>query len=85
MTENNQSMESLTDEIVPISAILTLFLFLPWMIFHYVSQARQARQLDEEHQEVFESAVHRVELMEERIHTLERILDTEVPDWRNRS
>ena len=78
-------MESLTEDIVPISAILTLFLFLPWMMFHYVTRIRQARRLDEESQEVFESTLHRVEVMDERIHTLERILDVEVPDWRSRS
>ncbi|OED43050.1 phage shock protein B [Endozoicomonas sp. (ex Bugula neritina AB1)] len=75
----------MTEDIVPISAILTLFLFLPWIVFHYVGRIRQARRLDDESQEMYESAIHRVELMEERIHTLERILDAEVPDWRNRS
>jgi phage shock protein B len=71
--------------LIPISAILVLFLFLPWLIFHYTSRIRQSRQLDEESQELFESAVQRVEIMEDRIHTLERILDSEVPDWRARS
>ncbi|WP_299729386.1 envelope stress response membrane protein PspB [uncultured Endozoicomonas sp.] len=77
-------MEYVIDDIVPLSAILILFLFLPWLIFHYLTQLRQARQLDEESQELFESTVHRVEVMEERVHVLERILDTEVPGWRNR-
>ncbi len=78
-------MEEILDGLVPISAILSIFLFLPWMIFHYVSQNRRSKQLDEESQELFESAVQRVEVMEDRVHTLERILDSEVPDWRNRS
>ncbi|MBO9483007.1 envelope stress response membrane protein PspB [Salinisphaera sp. G21_0] len=77
-------MEYVIDGIVPISAILILFLFLPWLVFHYLTQLRQARQLDEDSQELFEATVHRVEVMEERVHVLERILDNEVPDWRTR-
>ncbi|MGY0215769.1 envelope stress response membrane protein PspB [Endozoicomonadaceae bacterium StTr2] len=73
------------EELVPISAILVLFLFLPWLVFHYVTQIRQSKRLDEESQELFESTVHRMEVMEDRVHTLERILDAEVPDWRNRA
>ncbi|MGI2028405.1 envelope stress response membrane protein PspB [Endozoicomonas acroporae] len=75
-------MEYVIDGIVPISAILILFLFLPWLVFHYLTQLRQARQLDEDSQELFEATVHRVEVMEERVHVLERILDNEVPGWR---
>ena len=50
-------MESVIDEIVPISAILTLFLFLPWLVFHYITRIREAKSLDEESQALFESAV----------------------------
>ncbi|WP_051786430.1 envelope stress response membrane protein PspB [Endozoicomonas numazuensis] len=78
-------MEAMLEGLIPLSAILTIFLFLPWLLFHYVSRIRQSKQLDEESQELFESAIHRVESMEERIHTLERILDAEVPDWRSRA
>ena len=77
-------MEYIIDDIVPISTILILFLLLPWLVFHYLTQLRQAKQLDEESQELFEATVHRVEVMEERVHVLERILDNEVPGWRNR-
>ncbi len=76
-------MESVIEEIVPISAILTLFLFLPWLIFHYMTRIREARSLDEESQALFESTVEKTELMEERIEVLERILDAEVPGWRS--
>ncbi len=31
-------MEYVIDGIVPISAILILFLFLPWLVFHYLTQ-----------------------------------------------
>ena len=78
-------MEAMLEGLIPISAIFVLFLFLPWLVFYYVSRIRQSKQLDEESQELFEVAVQRVEMMEDRMHTLERILDSEVPDWRSRS
>ena len=82
-------MEAMPEAVISLSAIVVpivvLFLFLPWLIFHYMSKARQQRQLDEESQLLFESAVNRVEEMEERVHTLERILDSEVPGWRNQA
>ncbi|CAM3660410.1 envelope stress response membrane protein PspB [Parendozoicomonas haliclonae] len=77
-------MESVLHDIVPLSTILTLFLFLPWLIFHYVMKVRDSRRLDEESRVLFEETVHRVEHVQERVHTLERILDAEVPGWRER-
>ena len=77
-------MEPLLNDIVPVMGILTLFLFLPWLIFHYIMKVRDARRLDEESQALFEETVDRVEHIQERIFTLERILDAEVPDWRER-
>ena len=78
-------MEVTFDSLMPLSVILITCLFLPWLIFHYISQIRAAKYLDQESQELFEHTVQKVETMEDRIHTLERILDSEVPDWRNRS
>ncbi len=69
-------------EIIPI-LILTICLPL-WIIFHYITKMKTSKGLSPEDEkmpsEVWESA----NKMEERINTLERILDIEAPDWRRR-
>jgi phage shock protein B len=53
-----------------------------WIVFHYGSKRRAARQLNAEDAATVEQLNQALGQMEQRIVTLERILDAEVPDWR---
>ncbi|PVZ70276.1 envelope stress response membrane protein PspB [Pelagibaculum spongiae] len=72
--------EDILELVILISVLLALFIYMPWLRH----KRRQDERLDQESQELFDASIIRLESMEERIHTLERILDSEVPDWRNR-
>jgi phage shock protein B len=54
-----------------------------WIIFHYVGKALSSRRLDARDAAAFEQLSQTAARMEQRMATLERILDAEVPDWRN--
>ncbi|MEM9532714.1 MAG: envelope stress response membrane protein PspB [Pseudomonadota bacterium] len=65
-------------------AILALTVVAPiWIISHYVSKARSSKGLTPEDEAVMSEVWEDAKRMEERIHTLERILDDQSPGWRS--
>lgn len=55
-----------------------------WIISHYVSKAKAGRGLTSEDETMLSEIWESAKKMEERIHTLERILDDQVAGWRGR-
>jgi len=69
-------------EVIP---ILLLTVCLPlWIIFHYVTKMKTAKGLTAEDEKMLTEVWESTKKMEERIQTLERILDIESPTWRRR-
>ena len=69
-------------ELIPI-LILTVCLPL-WIIFHYITKMKTSKGLSPEDEKMLSEVWDSANKMEERINTLERILDIEAPDWRRR-
>jgi phage shock protein B len=69
-------------ELIPI-LILTVCLPL-WIIFHYITKMKTSKGLSPEDEKMLSEVWESANKMEERINTLERILDIEAPDWRRR-
>ena len=70
-------------DIIP---ILLLTVCLPlWIVFHYVAKMKMAKGLSAEDEKMLSDIWESTNRMEERIQTLERILDIEAPTWRSRS
>ncbi|WP_318488864.1 envelope stress response membrane protein PspB [Photobacterium leiognathi] len=70
-----------------ISVPLVVFMIVVaplWLILHYRSKCQASEGLSGEDQKKLETLVARAEDMQERIVTLERILDAEVPRWRQK-
>ncbi|WP_107850467.1 envelope stress response membrane protein PspB [Oceanimonas marisflavi] len=68
-------------------APLNIFLFLVvpiWLVLHYRSKRRLDEGLDEHARTRLEQALQQSEQLAERVETLERLLDQEVPEWRQR-
>lgn len=60
--------------------ILFLAIVAPiWIIAHYVTRWRMAKTLSPEDEKQFGDLWQIAERMEDRIHTIERILETEAP------
>ena len=69
-------------EIVP---VLFITVCLPlWIIFHYVTKWKMSKGLSPEDEKMLSEVWESTNRMEERITTLERILDIEAPNWRKR-
>lgn len=55
-----------------------------WIIFHYVTKMKTAKGLTPEDETMLTDVWESTKKMEDRIVTLERILDIESPSWRQR-
>ena len=53
-----------------------------WIIFHYVTKMKTAKGLTPEDEKMLTDVWESTKKMEDRIVTLERILDIESPSWR---
>jgi len=66
--------------------ILLITVCLPlWIIFHYLTKMKTSKGLSPEDEKMLSEVWESANKMQERINTLERILDIESPDWRRRS
>ncbi len=70
-------------EVIPI--LLLTVCFPLWIVFHYVTKMKTSKGLSAEDEKMLSEVWESTNRMEDRIKTLERILDIEAPNWRGRS
>ena len=70
------------DILIPIVAITTIFLGMPWLIFHYVTKWRQAPKITDEDERLLDELHLLARRLEERLQTVERIVAADNPDFR---
>jgi phage shock protein B len=72
------------NDFVPLFAIFAIFIAPLWIIFHYVSKAKQHGKLTGEDEKMLEDVWQLANRMESRINALETILDARAPEWRKK-
>jgi phage shock protein B len=70
-------------EVVPV--LLLTVCFPLWIVFHYITKWKTSKGLTAEDEKMLSDIWESTNKMQERIQTLERILDIEAPDWRGRA
>lgn len=71
---------------VELILILFMTVIAPlWIIFHFITKNREMNRLKPEDEKLMSELWDNARRMEERIQTLERILETEAPGWRGRT
>ena len=76
------------DDLVPIVAIVSVFgtpVAIVWIVMHYRARRRELEHLGSDDQAAIETMTRVAERLEERVATLEKILDVEQPRWRQSS
>ena len=63
--------------LIPLVAILSLFVILPAMIFHYITQWRKQKTLMPDDERMLEDLWRSAKRMERRIEALETLIETE--------
>lgn len=70
------------EEAIP---ILLIVVVLPlWIIFHYITKWKQMKGITAEDEASLGDLRTAADRLEDRLRTMERIMDDEVPDWRSR-
>jgi len=70
------------DFLMPIIIVGILFLGLPWIIFHYTTQWKQAKTLTGEDEKLLDDLYETARRLDDRLCTIERIMNDENPTWR---
>ncbi|HEX4896153.1 MAG TPA: envelope stress response membrane protein PspB [Solimonas sp.] len=75
-------MEDIAEILVPLIAILSIFVVLPALILRH---SERKRELELKHKDTVSGDILQLaDRMEQRIEALERILDVEAPGWREK-
>ena len=73
------------EEIIIAPLIIFMVIVAPiWIIMHYRTASKKVVGLSSDEQNSLNELLSIAETMEERISTLESILDAETPDWRKK-
>lgn len=70
------------DTVVPLTAILGLFVGLPWVILHYITKWKTAATLTSGDEALLEELYQLARRLDERMDTVERLVAADHPDFR---
>jgi len=70
------------DIFIPLIVMGSLFVALPWIILHYVSKWKTAATLTTEDENLLEELHDLARRLDDRMCTIERIVQAENPNWR---
>lgn len=59
--------------LIPLTAILSIFVGLPWLVFHYITKWKQAKTLTLEDENLLDELHELARRLDERMTTIERI------------
>jgi phage shock protein B len=68
---------------IPIIAIAALFIILPWIVFHYITKWKTQATLTTEDENLLDELHELARRLDDRMRTIERIIDAENPGWRS--
>ena len=66
----------------PVTAVLAIFIGLPWLILHYVTKWKQSPKITQEDEKLLDEMYNLARRLEERVQTVERLVALDHPDHR---
>jgi len=72
----------MNDALIPISICSILFIGLPWLIFHYVTQWKKGSSITVEDENLLDELHSLARRLEDRMNTIERIVAADNPGFR---
>ena len=72
------------DAFIAMIVLGILFIGLPWLVLHYVTKWKSAQTLPVEDERLLDDLYEHARRLEERLHTIERIITADDPNWRPR-
>ncbi len=71
------------DVFLPIIICGTLFIGLPWLVFHYITKWKQAKVLTVDDERLLDDMHETARRLEDRLITIERIMTADNPNWKS--
>jgi phage shock protein B len=71
------------DVFLPIVICAMLFIGLPWVVLHYLTQWRKSSSITAEDENLLDDLYESARRMEERLATVERIIAADNPNWKS--
>jgi len=71
------------DVLVPISVCGFLFIGLPWIVLHYMSQWRRSKGISIEDEQLLDDLHDTARRLDSRLDSIERIIAADNPDWKD--
>jgi len=71
------------DALVPIFVCAMLFIGLPWIILHYMSQWRKGRGISIEDENLLDDLHDTARRLDARLDSIERIIAVDNPGWKD--
>jgi phage shock protein B len=71
------------DILIPLIAILSIFVGLPWIILHYITRWKTAATLTTDDEALLEELYQLARRLDERMDTVERLVASDHPDFKN--
>jgi phage shock protein B len=68
--------------LIPAVAIVTLFLGLPWMIFHYITKWKTAATITTDDEHLLDELYQLAKRLDERMDTVERLVASDNPEFK---
>ena len=72
----------MSDELIPVFICAILFIGLPWIILHYMSQWRRAKGISIEDENLLDDLHDTARRLDARLDSIERIIAADNPDWK---
>jgi phage shock protein B len=69
--------------LIGFAAVISIFVLLPWIIFHYISKWKTAATLTTEDENLLDELHELARRLDDRMGTIERIIQAENPNWRS--
>jgi phage shock protein B len=70
-------------DIEGILAISLIFLGLPWLVFHYITQWKKTSSLTREDENLMDELYDTARKLDDRLNSIEHIISADNPNWRN--
>ena len=72
----------LENTLIPVLICGMLFIGLPWMVFHYITQWKKNASLTREDENLLDELHDLARRLDDRVRTVERIVTAENPNWK---
>jgi phage shock protein B len=68
--------------VVGMIAIISIFIGLPWLVFHYITRWKTAARLTGSDEQLLDDLYDSAKRLDDRLCSIERIMTAENPAWR---